>query len=42
LGEIKEIKFEEPPQRDMGDLATSVAFQLARKLKKIQLRLLKN
>ncbi|OPX60589.1 MAG: Arginine--tRNA ligase [Methanobacterium sp. PtaB.Bin024] len=33
-GEIKEIKFEEPPQRDMGDLATSVAFQLARKLKK--------
>ncbi|BDZ70151.1 arginine--tRNA ligase [Methanobacterium petrolearium] len=33
-GDIKEIKFEEPPQRDMGDLATSVAFQLAGKLKK--------
>ena len=33
-GEIEEIKFEEPPQRDMGDLATSVAFQLAGKHKK--------
>jgi arginyl-tRNA synthetase len=29
-----EIKFEQPPNPDMGDLATNVAFQLAGKLKK--------
>ncbi len=33
-GDIKDIKFEEPPDRNMGDLATSVAFQLAKRLKK--------
>lgn len=33
-GEVKEIKFEEPPTPNMGDLATSVAFQLAGQLKK--------
>lgn len=33
-GEIEEIKFEEPPNPNMGDLATSVAFQLAGQLKK--------
>jgi arginyl-tRNA synthetase len=32
--EVKEIKFEEPPNPDMGDMATSVAFQLAGTLKK--------
>ncbi len=32
--EIDEIKFEEPPNPNMGDLATSVAFQLAGILKK--------
>jgi len=32
--ETAEIKFEVPPNPDMGDLATSVAFQLASSLKK--------
>lgn len=33
-GEIEEMKFEEPPNAKMGDLATSVAFQLAGQLKR--------
>ncbi|NYB52026.1 MAG: arginine--tRNA ligase [Methanobacteriaceae archaeon] len=33
-GEVKEIKFEEPPNPKMGDLATSIAFQLAGQVKK--------
>ncbi len=41
-----EIKFEQPPNHDMGDLATNVAFQLAGKLKKspadISLTILEN
>lgn len=32
--EVKEIKFEEPPNPKMGDLATSVSFLLAGQLKK--------
>ncbi|MEN6330009.1 MAG: arginine--tRNA ligase [Methanobacteriaceae archaeon] len=32
--ELVEIKFEQPPNQNMGDLATNVAFQLAGKLKK--------
>ena len=33
-GEIRDIKFEQPPDPNMGDLATSVAFQLASQRKK--------
>jgi arginyl-tRNA synthetase len=40
--EIKEIKFEEPPNPEMGDLATSVAFQLAGQLKKSPVEIAKN
>ncbi len=41
-GEIKEIKFEEPPNTKMGDLATSVAFQIAGLQKKSPVDIAKN
>jgi len=40
--EITEIKFEEPPNPSMGDLATSVAFQLAGQLKKSPVEIAQN
>ncbi|MGF7117367.1 arginine--tRNA ligase [Methanobacterium oryzae] len=38
----EEIKVEEPPNSDLGDLATTVSFQLAKQLKKPPMEITKN